>query len=74
LLSTKSSIGGTGGKIRVFAAQKQMDRIGIVGVAVSIRGSDMGESTPMMEQIERRTGRRPSEMLVDGGYGRRRGC
>jgi Transposase DDE domain len=40
----------------------------IVGVAVSNRGSDMGESTPMIEQIERRTGQRPSELLVDGGY------
>lgn len=40
----------------------------IVGVAVTNRGSDQGESTPMLEQIERRTGQRPSELLVDGGY------
>ena len=40
----------------------------IVGVDVSNRGSDMGESTPMLEQIDRRTGTRPSELLVDGGY------
>jgi transposase len=40
----------------------------IVGVAVTNRGSDQGESTPMLEQIEKRTGQRPSELLVDGGY------
>ena len=40
----------------------------IVGVAVTHRGSDMGESTPMLEQIEKRTGVRPLELLVDGGY------
>ncbi len=40
----------------------------IVGVEVTNRGSDMGESTPMREQIARRTGVRPAEMLVDGGY------
>jgi transposase len=40
----------------------------IVGVAVTHRGSDQGESTPMLEQIEKRTGKRPSELLADGGY------
>jgi transposase len=50
-----------------FATTADKARV-IVGVAVSNRGSDMGESTPMIEQIERRTGQRPSEMLVDGGY------
>ncbi len=40
----------------------------IVGVAVTGRGSDMGESTPMLEQVEKRTGVRPRELLVDGGY------
>lgn len=40
----------------------------IVGVAVTNRGSDAGESTPMLEQIEQRTGVRPGEILVDGGY------
>jgi transposase len=50
-----------------FATTADNARV-IVGVAVSNRGSDAGESTPMLEQIERRTGQRPSEMLVDGGY------
>ena len=40
----------------------------IVGVEVTNRGSDQGESTPMLEQIEKRTGKRPAEILVDGGY------
>lgn len=40
----------------------------IVGVAATNRGSDQGESTPMLAQIEQRTGVRPTELLVDGGY------
>lgn len=40
----------------------------IVGVSVSNRGNDYGEMAPMVEQVEQRTGERPSEKLVDGGY------
>ena len=40
----------------------------IVGVDVTNRGSDAGQSTPMLQQIAQRTGVRPTEMLVDGGY------
>lgn len=40
----------------------------IVGVSVSNRGSDQGQATPMLAQIEARTGTRPTEYLVDGGY------
>ena len=40
----------------------------IVGVEVTSRGSDMGQSPPMLEQIEKRTGTRPAEILIDGGY------
>jgi len=40
----------------------------IVGVEVTNRGSDMGQTTSMLEQIEHRTGVRPAEILVDGGY------
>jgi len=40
----------------------------IVGVSVTNRGSDQGQATPMLEQIEARTGVRPSELLVDGSY------
>ena len=40
----------------------------IVGVAVTNSGSDSGEAVPMLEQIEERTGQKPKEYLVDGGY------
>jgi hypothetical protein len=40
----------------------------IVGVSVTNRGSDQGQATPKLEQIEARTGVRPTELLVDGGY------
>jgi len=50
-----------------FATTTDKARV-IVGVEVTNRGSDSGQSTPMVEQIEKRTGVRPAEMLVDGGY------
>jgi transposase len=40
----------------------------IVGVAATNIGSDKSELGPMLEQIEGRTGQRPNEALVDGGY------
>jgi transposase len=40
----------------------------IVGVSVITTGSDMGLITPMLEQIEGRTGERPKEALADGGF------
>ena len=39
-----------------------------VGVSVPDRGSDQGQATPMREQIEARTGVRPTELLIDDGY------
>ena len=50
-----------------FATTTDEARV-IVGVDVINRGSDSGQSTPMLAQIEQRTGVRPDEMLVDGGY------
>ena len=50
-----------------FATTTDKARV-IVGVEVTNRGSDMGQSTPMLDQIEQRTGHRPAELLVDGGY------
>jgi len=50
-----------------FATTTDEARV-IMGVEVTNRGSDMGETTPMLDQIEHRTGERPKEMLVDGGY------
>lgn len=40
----------------------------IVGVAGPNAGADGGQMTPMRGQIEERTGKRPPEYLVDGGY------
>lgn len=50
-----------------FATTTDEARV-IVGVGVTNRGSDAGQSTPMIDQIEQRTGVRPNEILVDGGY------
>ncbi len=40
----------------------------IVGVAVSNRGTDQGQLTPMVEQLQRRYRQAPAELLADGGY------
>ncbi len=40
----------------------------IVGVGVTQVGSDKSELTPMLKQVEERTGRRPSEYLMDSGF------
>lgn len=40
----------------------------IVGVGVTNIGSDKNELGPMLAQIEKRTGTRPKEVLVDGGF------
>lgn len=40
----------------------------IVGVDVNNEGSDAGLLKPMVEQIEKRHGKLPGEMLADGGY------
>ena len=40
----------------------------IVGVAVTNQGSDKGQALGMEEQVEQRTGKRPEDYLVDGGF------
>lgn len=40
----------------------------VVGVSVTQIGSDMNQLAPMLDELERRTGRLPDEHLVDGGY------
>lgn len=40
----------------------------IVGVDVTNEGTDGGQMTPMLEQIEEHFGAKPQEMLVDGGF------
>ena len=44
------------------------DTRAIVGVGVTNSGSDMGQITPMVNEVERRAGRKPKEWLADGGY------
>src|SRR5258706_7391013 len=43
----------------------------VVGVQVTNAGTDMGQMVPMLDDIERRTGVRPDEHLVDGGFAKR---
>lgn len=40
----------------------------IVAVTVLTAGSDMGQITPMIDQVEQRFGTRPKEALADGGF------
>lgn len=40
----------------------------VTGVGVTNIGSDGGQTAPMLADIERRTGERPSEYLADGGF------
>lgn len=42
----------------------------IVGVDVNNIGSDQGQLSPMLDQIEQRYDERPAQCLVDGGYAR----
>lgn len=50
-----------------FATTTDKARV-VVGVDVTNRGTDANATTPMLEQVERRTGVRPKEVLADGGY------
>jgi transposase len=40
----------------------------IVGVEVTNAGTDHGQLPPMVEQVQRRYGHAPTEVLADGGY------
>jgi transposase len=42
----------------------------IVGVDVNNIGSDQGQLSPMLDQVEQRYEERPAQCLVDGGYAR----
>ena len=42
----------------------------IVGVEVINIGSDQGQLSPMLDQVEQRYDERPAQCLVDGGYAR----
>ena len=40
----------------------------IVGVTLTNAGTDLGQLQPMVEQLRRRYGRGPAEVLAEGGY------
>lgn len=64
----KMGDGGFRPALNVQFATTTDDARVIVGVAVTNRGSDMAEAAPMLEEIARRTGHKPDELLVDGGF------
>ncbi|HUL03443.1 MAG TPA: IS1182 family transposase [Gemmatimonadales bacterium] len=59
-----------GGYRPAFNAQVMTTTQGqiIVGVAVTTSGTDQGQLRPMVEQVQRRYGRAPTDILADGGY------
>src|SRR6185437_5863077 len=61
---------GDGGFRPAYNAQFATTTVGgvIVGVAVTSSGSDSGQMPPMVEQLQKRYGHVPQEMLVDGGF------
>jgi len=63
----KMSDGGYRPAYNVQFATTTAEKV-IVGVGATNVGSDKNELTPMLDQIQERTGERPKEALVDGGY------
>ena len=63
----KMADGGFRPAFNVQLATDTQSRV-IVGVRVTNIGSDANQLTPMLEDIERRTGVAPGEYLVDGGF------
>src|SRR3954467_1658327 len=61
---------GDGGFRPAYNAQFAVDTETqiVVGVEVSNSGSDQGQLVPMIEQLDQRYGKIPSETLVDGGF------
>jgi len=59
-----------GGFRPAFNVQFAADTTGqaVVGVAVSDAGTDVGQLTPMVKQLQERYGTGPAELLADGGY------
>jgi len=61
---------GDGGFRPAYNAQLATDtesRV-IVGVSLTENGTDYAQAAPMVDQIEQRTGTKPEELLVDGGF------
>jgi transposase len=63
----KMADGGFRPAFNVQLATDTKSRV-IVGVRITNIGTDVPQLTPMLDDIERRTGRVPGEYLVDGGF------
>jgi len=63
----KMADGGFRPAFNVQLATDTTSRV-IVGVRVTNLGTDVPQMTPMLDDIERRTGQRPGDYLVDGGF------
>jgi len=61
---------GDGGYRPAYNGQLTTDAVSglVCGVAVTNVGSDQGQLGPALDRLERAFGRRPAEMLADGGY------
>ncbi len=61
---------GDGGFRPAYNAQLVTDTASrvIVGVSLTEEGTDYAQAAPMVDQIAQRTGRKPEELLVDGGF------
>jgi hypothetical protein len=59
--------GGTRPAYNVQLAADTESRV-IVGVDVTNAGSDAGLGTPMRQEVERRSGQKVEQQLLDGGY------
>jgi transposase len=59
-----------GGTRPAFNVQFATTTVGgvIVGVTTTNAGTDHGQAEPMVKAIEKRTGQRPKDLLVDGGF------
>jgi transposase len=64
---------GDGGFAPGYNVQIASDPVSraIVGIDVTNHGTDHGEDEPLRRQVERRTGRKVTEHLLDGGYVKR---
>lgn len=59
--------GGYRPAFNVQVATDTGSRIGL-GVLVTNCGTDTGQALPMLDEVERNTGKLPPELLVDGGF------
>ncbi len=66
----KMSDGGYRPALNVQFATTPATRV-VVGVTVTNAGSDFGQLSPMLQQLQQRYQQRPTTALVDGGYAKK---